>query len=108
QHPAARDGVCIRRHRVVEDGQAGVAVPLPDVAEYLVVGPVLADYVHDMADGRTGGRAVRYGPQARVGVGTERVDLTRVAREGGRVGDGNERDRSRDDVADVFMVGVRP
>ena len=107
QHPATGDGMGVGRHRVVEDGQTPVAVPFCHVPEHLVVGPILADHVHDMADGGTGGRAVRYGPQARVRVRTERVHLTGVAGQRGGVGDRDDGKRPGDHVADVLVVGVR-
>jgi len=43
-------GVGVRRDRGAELGQGGVAVALPDVAEFLVVGPVLPDDQEDVLD----------------------------------------------------------
>ena len=43
-------GVGVGRHRVAEDGQAGVAVAGLDVPENLIVGAVLADDIEDVLD----------------------------------------------------------
>ena len=46
------EGVGVRGHLLAEEGQVRVAVALRQVAEHLVVGPVLADDVEDVLDRR--------------------------------------------------------
>src|SRR5207247_10830636 len=107
QHPATGDRVRVGGDAVVEDRQARIAVPAGDVAEHLVVGPVLPDDVdHVLELGRTVGGSDR-GTEARVRKRTQRVHLTGVAPEPGRVGDRDDGYRTGNDVADVGSIRVR-
>jgi len=52
KNEVAGEGVVIRRDRFRKEAKVRLAVPFPDIAEDLVVGAVLLNDLHDVADPR--------------------------------------------------------
>ena len=87
QHPVAGDRVGVRRHRVVEQRERSVSVAFRQVAEHLIVGPILPDHVDHVPE--RGREAVRpFGSEPRVGVGAQVAHRARVAGQRRRSGTG--------------------
>ena len=90
----ARERVRVRRHLIAEQTQRWIVVAPLEIAEYLIVGPVLADDVENVLDrrrvadpprDRRPDRGVRRREAILVGVARDRVDHLRQRLEPGAV-----------------------